>query len=159
MQVAKFAELLRYSTIAKGVSVVSLWGTRRASWALLALGLFGVACGRGAAVEPALIAPSRIAASNGEDALVLQRAGDLPVGQLTQIGQRQIQAAKAYQSASGRSCRYLHLTGPTGGEARLACSEGEEWFFVPNIQQTGQLGANSTLAPSAVSGSPASGPP
>lgn len=41
----------------------------------------------------------------------------------------------AYSSASGRTCRALHLTQRGTGKVqhRLACSEGSTWFFVPDV--------------------------
>jgi hypothetical protein len=66
---------------------------------------------------------------------VLERLGSLAPGQREQVRGVAVVAEPAYAAASGRSCRRLAL-GPSGGnasEARLACSEGKGWFFVPNV--------------------------
>jgi hypothetical protein len=66
---------------------------------------------------------------------VLQRLPHLPNGAPQQIGGLVVTASAPYAAASGRTCRSLELSMPSSKEAsrRLACSNGNAWFFVPDV--------------------------
>ena len=79
---------------------------------------------------------STVAPTSDAERQLLAQLGDLPAGKKQQIGSLTVVANKPYHAASGRTCRSVDVTsatskGATG--ARLACTEGGEWFFVPNV--------------------------
>lgn len=72
--------------------------------------------------------------SEGERAL-LARVAKLPSGSAQHVGGASVVAEQPYAAASGRTCRALHISAAPARPAqhRLACSNGESWFFVPDV--------------------------
>jgi hypothetical protein len=66
---------------------------------------------------------------------LLRQLSTLPSGKQQQVGDATVTAEAPYQSASGRTCRALHVTRGKQQPAtqRLACSDGKSWFFVPDV--------------------------
>lgn len=65
---------------------------------------------------------------------ILQQAGTLKAGQPRPIGGATVIAGATYASAvDGRTCRSLRITRKRSTEQRLACTEGQAWFFVPDV--------------------------
>jgi hypothetical protein len=77
---------------------------------------------------------SRLEASPSDRAL-LARLSAMPSGTPRQVGDATVVADAAYAAASGRECRLLHLTRPQGHSTidQLACSDGGDWFWVPDV--------------------------
>lgn len=76
-----------------------------------------------------------VGARSDDERALLARLGTLPSGKPERVGTTTILAEPAYAAASGRTCRALQLTqGPRSvSRARLACSKGDAWFFVPDV--------------------------
>lgn len=66
---------------------------------------------------------------------LLRRLPQLRAGTPQSIGEDSVVAEPAYTAASGRTCRALWLTSGKAGNTshRVACSNGSEWFFVPDV--------------------------
>jgi hypothetical protein len=76
-----------------------------------------------------------LAARSDAERAVLLKVASLPNGSPQQVGEFTVVADPAYDAASGRTCRALHLksAAPNGASDRLACSDGKAWFFVPDV--------------------------
>lgn len=72
--------------------------------------------------------------SESERALLKQLSG-LPNGKAQRVGDATIVAEPPYHAASGHLCRALSVTAGANQQAshRLACSDGQSWFFVPDV--------------------------
>lgn len=70
-----------------------------------------------------------------DERAVLAQLSRLPVGNPQKVGSTSVVADEPYEAASGRRCRALRLqtSGQRSGTERLACTNGKEWFFVPNV--------------------------
>lgn len=77
----------------------------------------------------------KLAARSADDRALLAELSSLPQGAPKHLGHETVVADAIYAAASGRSCRVLHLTQEPGSSTvqRLACSDGHEWFWVPNV--------------------------
>ena len=113
----------------------------RAACALLTVAV-AVACGpaqpppNDPAVLDANDRGSTVAPTSDAERQLLAQLGKLPAGKKTQIGALTVVAHKPYYAASGRTCRSVDVTSaanPKQNGARLACTNGSEWFFVPNV--------------------------
>jgi len=79
---------------------------------------------------------STVAPTSDAERQLLAQLGDLPTGKKQKIGSLTVVAQKPYYAASGRTCRNLDVTNATHPKQtgpRLACTDGSEWFFVPNV--------------------------
>lgn len=76
-----------------------------------------------------------LAGNNDTERALLARVGKLPSGNAQQIGGASVVAQPPYVAASGRTCRALLIAAAPARPAqhRLACSNGESWFFVPDV--------------------------
>jgi hypothetical protein len=77
-------------------------------------------------------------AANGDERAILRSLPRLPDNVATRFGELLVKAEPIYAAASGRKCRALSWT--IGGRSmgrRLACTNGPEWFFVPNVLGAG----------------------
>jgi hypothetical protein len=79
-------------------------------------------------------------ARNPSEQTILQHAGTLPAGVPRSLGGATVVAGAAYNSAaSGRICRTLRIgpatqsAKPLQSSQRLACTDGQAWFFVPDV--------------------------
>ena len=74
------------------------------------------------------------AKSESERAL-LRELPSLPSGSSRRIGDSSVVASLPYAAASGRTCRSLAITPAGAGKTRrqLACTDGNDWFFVPDV--------------------------
>jgi len=75
----------------------------------------------------------RLTAQTDAERGVLREVASLPSGVARRVGNAQVTAESAYNSASGRTCRALALTISQHTVHRLACSDGQAWFFVPDV--------------------------
>lgn len=75
-----------------------------------------------------------LAAEDDADRALLRDLPSLKAGSPRRYGTKSVVADDPYTSASGRSCRTLHLTKTTRPPTeRLACTDGKSWFFVPDV--------------------------
>lgn len=77
----------------------------------------------------------RLKVTSPADVFLLQQLPRLPSGSAQRVGDATVVADTAYSAASGQTCRAVHVTMPPRSEAidRLACSDGRQWFFVPDV--------------------------
>jgi hypothetical protein len=76
----------------------------------------------------------RVAATSDSDRALLNQLSALPNGRPQRVGDATVIADAPYSAASGRNCRALHLTTSHSNQTkRLACSDGQLWFFVPDV--------------------------
>ena len=114
--------------------LVSLW--------LLPAILATAGCGAGTpepdaqAVRDAADTGGTVEPSSAEEQKVLDGLSDLAPGKTHNVGSLRVVADRPYFAASGRTCRRVTMT-PGSGKAsaatRLACTEGQKWFFVPDV--------------------------
>jgi hypothetical protein len=76
-----------------------------------------------------------LAASDATERALLGQVAMLPSGSPQRVAGVTVSAEQPYAAASGRKCRALIVTTtpsrpPT---SRLACSDGAQWFFVPDV--------------------------
>lgn len=112
------------------------YSTRASSYALLVCG--SLACGVRTAPAGALpqgLEVSRVEAANETESALLRRLDSFPSGSPARLGEFSVVAAVPFSSASGRRCRSVTFSRPNevGAAARLACSSGRDWFFVPAV--------------------------
>lgn len=76
-----------------------------------------------------------LTAKTEQDRAVLREVAGLPSGVARRISGTDVIAEAPYVAASGRTCRALQLGAPTPAQTthRLACSDGQSWFFVPDV--------------------------
>lgn len=76
-----------------------------------------------------------LAGKSASDRALLGQLSGLPSGTPRRIGNELVVAEAPYSAASGRRCRVVHLSEAPAKSAisRLACSDGESWFFVPDV--------------------------
>ena len=76
-----------------------------------------------------------LAAKSASEQAILREVPTLPIAVQRQVGGVAIVADAPYASASGRTCRVLHIAAdaPAHDPDRLACSNGSAWFFVPDV--------------------------
>jgi len=81
-----------------------------------------------------------LTAQSEAERAVLGHVASLPTDSPRRIGGLTVRAERPYPAASGRTCRTLHLSAAPGvtPSARLACSDGNKWFFVPDVFATGR---------------------
>ena len=110
----------------------------RVTAGLLCLSLL-LGCSRAASLNPRDVADandtgSTLAAKNEREQSVLRELPSLASGVPHQIAGAAVVADAPYQSASGRTCRAVHISsGRSSDDARLACGDGKVWFFVPGV--------------------------
>ena len=77
----------------------------------------------------------RLNTSNAADAALLGQLSAWPDGATRRLGDATVIAQASYFAASGQTCRAVHLTPGQGRVSvdRLACCEGQKWFFVPDV--------------------------
>lgn len=65
---------------------------------------------------------------------VLAQLDKIPADSPTEVQGIHVVAGERYHAASGRICRGVDLQ-PSGARpaARVACTDGTNWFFVPNV--------------------------
>ena len=76
-----------------------------------------------------------LAAKNDDERALLKQLSSLPSGTPKRVGSEDVLAEAPYNAASGHTCRALHLT-PLRTHTtnhRLACTNGRDWFFVPDV--------------------------
>ncbi len=79
---------------------------------------------------------ARLGPSGAAERTILTRVATLPSGRAAQLdAETQVIAEAAYQAASGRTCRAIRVTTKARQVVtdRLACSDGDAWFFVPDV--------------------------
>lgn len=109
--------------------------------ALLFLVLGGIAaCGSAPPQNPRDVADANdtgriLPASSPGEQSILKEVGQLPPGTPQTFGDSVVVAEPIYSAASDRSCRALHITRDSGKQVRqrLTCSDGNGWFFVPDV--------------------------
>lgn len=76
-----------------------------------------------------------VPARNPNEQTILQQLDRLPAGVPRSFGNATVVADAAYTSAaSGRTCRALRIgQDKQAARQRLACTEGQAWFFVPDV--------------------------
>lgn len=76
----------------------------------------------------------RLAANGDGERALLRELPKLPSGASQRVSDATVVAEPAYQAASGQTCRALHVThGNASARHRLACTDGQSWFFVPDV--------------------------
>lgn len=118
------------------------------NFAALALALLlPLSCGGQPAISPRDVADANdtgrhLPAKNESEKTILRQVGELPTGVQRSIGDSTVVADAVYSAAvNGRKCRSLRIgpklaakDAPT--RQRVACTEGEGWFFVPDVLGT-----------------------
>lgn len=81
-----------------------------------------------------------LAARTQAEQQLLARVGSLPSGSAQQLSGLNVIAEPAYAAASGHTCRALSITpsSPSMERHRIACTDGKNWFFVPDVFGTGE---------------------
>ena len=76
-----------------------------------------------------------VSAESDTERTLLAQVASFTTGTARRLGNATVVAEAPYTSASGRTCRALHLTteNPHNTLHRLACSDGQAWFFVPDV--------------------------
>lgn len=74
-----------------------------------------------------------VGASNGLEREVLSAMPTLSEGKPKQLAGANVVAQSAYSAASGRLCRRVVMTTASAVKQRLACTNGDGWFFVPDV--------------------------
>lgn len=76
-----------------------------------------------------------LTATSETERKTLAQIANLGDGASRRVGNATVIAEAPYASASGRTCRAVHLTteNPHNTVHRLACSDGQAWFFVPDV--------------------------
>jgi hypothetical protein len=76
-----------------------------------------------------------LAARTQAEQQLLARVGSLPSGSAQQLAGLSVIAEPAYAAASGHTCRALSITqsNPAAQRQRIACTDGKNWFFVPDV--------------------------
>lgn len=84
----------------------------------------------------------KLAPTGESERALLRQLSGLPNGKAQRVGDATIVAEPLYHAASGRSCRALSVTPSAKQQAthRLACSDGQSWFFVPDVFGANALG-------------------
>jgi hypothetical protein len=110
------------------------------SWAPVLLLALLVACSAQPPLSPRDAADASdtggtLRANNENERTLLKEVSVLPSGSARHVGDATVVAEPAYVSASGRTCRALNVTPGQTGETshRLACNDGQIWFFVPDV--------------------------
>jgi hypothetical protein len=99
-----------------------------------------VACSSGPSASARDVADANdtgrtLAGKSESERALLSEAGTLPSGTQRRIRSTTVIADAPYSSASGRTCRVLHVSEVAAKRPaeRLACSDGKSWFFVPDV--------------------------
>jgi len=107
---------------------------------LLVASLLAVACSNGPAINARDAADANdtgatLLGRTEQERTLLRELPRLPTGPTRSLAGLSVTADAPYPTASGRTCRALHLraTSATTGTDRLACTEGAAWFFVPDV--------------------------
>lgn len=115
------------------------WASGTDSWAVgLALTLLP-ACSRAPQASPRDVADANdtgraLAATSQSEREILRQVPALREGSPLRVGDATVVADAVYASASGRTCRALHVADAVGRTRdRLVCSDGVRWFFVPDV--------------------------
>lgn len=76
-----------------------------------------------------------LAARNQAERQLLEKVAGLRNDRAEQVGGLSVVAEAPYAAASGRTCRALSLkqAGASNGMSRVACTDGKQWFFVPDV--------------------------
>ncbi len=80
-----------------------------------------------------------VEASDATERAILQSLAELRPDTPRTVQGATVVVGGAYHAASGRTCRTVSITRGGKEQNRLACSNGEEWFFVPNVFDGTQL--------------------
>jgi len=77
----------------------------------------------------------RVNSKSPADLVVLNELSRLPSGAPRRLGESTVVAEAAYSAASGQTCRAVHVVPRPGRQTvnRLACNQGGQWFFVPDV--------------------------
>jgi hypothetical protein len=126
----------------RGQEATELMGRRtiERAFGLLATGALLIACSSapGHSARDAADANDTgrtLAAKNDSERALLAALPTLRSGTAERVGDVTLVADAPYTAASGRICRSLHITKSKQRSAgdRLACSNGKDWFFVPDV--------------------------
>lgn len=108
--------------------------------AVLACSLLLVACAANTPASARDVADAndtggRVKSKTPADVIVLKELSRLPSGSPRRLGNATVVAETAYSAASGQTCRAVHVTTQPGHQPtnRLACNDGGQWFFVPDV--------------------------
>ena len=97
------------------------------------LALVGAACAS-TARPPRSPAGPVVEPADAAERQLLARLEGLASGSTVQLEGRTFVAGDVYAAASGRRCRTLELTANGGAQqTRLACHDGQAWFFAPDV--------------------------
>lgn len=83
-----------------------------------------------------VLAPGHVEPADADEQALLTALGELPAGEARDFGGWHVLAGDPYVAASGLVCRSVLQTSSTsgaGGLNRLACRDGQEWFFTPDV--------------------------
>ncbi len=74
-----------------------------------------------------------------DESAVLAAMPRLSSGKPKTIGALVVIAEAPYFAASGRTCRTVRIKrkGQRAGRTRLACEDGDAWFFAPSVMGAG----------------------
>jgi hypothetical protein len=68
------------------------------------------------------------------EAQLLAELDSLPEGSTRQVNGKLVTVGESYEAASRRRCRPLYVAAAeTPTEGRLACHDGQGWFYVPQV--------------------------
>lgn len=76
-----------------------------------------------------------VAPASDSERRLLKELPTLQSGRGRSVGDAKVVAEAPYASASGKTCRAVHVTPSQARDVRhrLACSDGKSWFFVPDV--------------------------
>lgn len=104
------------------------------AWAMVALGCASARPATATDLANANDTGSALSGRNDAERDVLRALPSLPSGTERNVSGITVTAEPAYVAASGKTCRALTLgSGQKSPVSRLACSEGQAWFFVPGV--------------------------
>jgi hypothetical protein len=124
-----------------GQDVTPISGSSRShrGWTIL-LPVLALACSARATISAREAADANdtggaLKATTESERNILRELSSLPGATPRRLGDTTVVAGDPYLSASGKTCRTLHLSmdTPKAIHDRLACSQGGAWFFVPNV--------------------------
>ena len=78
---------------------------------------------------------SKVEPSSSDETALLEKLDSLASGSKARVGGLTVVADRPYFAASGRTCRRVVISsgGRGGDRSRLACKDGEAWFFAPDV--------------------------
>jgi hypothetical protein len=108
--------------------------------------VLAVACGSAAPPNARDVADANdtgrtVGARSESERALLGELTSLPSNAPRRFRDATVVAEPPYAAASGHTCRAVHVTTPKAAVHRLACGDGKNWFFVPDVFGSSDAGA------------------